>query len=70
MSAANSKGRLTGVTKQLALQWAETKNYWRDEKSREFEQKYLQELFVDVDKAVAVIEKLDELLKKVRSDCE
>ena len=30
----------------------------------------MQELFVGVDKAVAVIEKLDELLKKVRSDCE
>jgi len=70
MSAATSKGRLTGVTKQLALQWAETKNYWRDEKSREFELQYLQELFLDVDRAVAVIDKLDELLKKVRSDCE
>jgi hypothetical protein len=30
----------------------------------------LQELFVGVDKAVSVVEKLDELLKKVRSDCE
>lgn len=68
--SAGSRGRLTGVSKLLALQWQETKNYWHDEKSREFEQKYLQELLVDVDKALAVIEKLDELLKKVRSDCE
>jgi hypothetical protein len=70
MSASGSKGRLTGASKELALKWEETKNYWRDEKSREFEHKYMQELFVGVDRAVAVIEKLDELLKKVRSDCE
>jgi hypothetical protein len=30
----------------------------------------MQELFIGVNKASAVIEKLEELLKKVRSDCE
>jgi hypothetical protein len=70
MSASGGKGRLGGTSKELALKWEETKNYWRDEKSAEFEHKYLQELFVSVNKAIAVIDKLDELLKKVRSDCE
>ena len=70
MSAVGSKGRLLGASKELALKWEETKNYWRDEKSAEFEHKYLQELFVSVNKAIGVIDKLDELLKKVRSDCE
>jgi hypothetical protein len=70
MSAVGSKSRLTGASKELALKWEETKNHWRDEKSAEFERKYLQELFVGMDKAISVIEKLDELLKKVRSDCE
>jgi hypothetical protein len=41
MSATSGKGRLAGATKELALKWAETKNYWRDEKSAEFERKYL-----------------------------
>ena len=70
MSAGASKSRLAAATKELALKWEDTKNYWRDEKSAEFERKYLQELFAGMDKAIAVIEKLDELLKKVRSDCE
>jgi hypothetical protein len=70
MSAGGSKSRLVSVSRELTLKWEETMNYWRDEKSREFERKYLQELFLGVDKAVAVIEKLDELLKKIRSDCE
>jgi hypothetical protein len=70
MSAVGSKGRLLGAAKELSLKWEDTKNHWRDERSREFERKYLQELFAGMDKAVTVIEKLDELLKKVRNDCE
>jgi hypothetical protein len=70
MSLSANKGRLTGSTRELSLQWEQTKNYWRDQKSAEFEKKYLDELFVSVDKTVVVLEKLDELLKKVRTDCE
>jgi len=70
MNLSANKSRLTGVTRELSLQWAHTKTYWRDSKSAEFQKKYLQELFVNVDKTVLVIEKLDELLKKVRNDCE
>ena len=70
MSMAGSKARLTGLTKELSLKWEETKNYWRDAKAQEFERKYLQELFIGVDKTIGVVEKLDELLKKVKKDCE
>ncbi|MGO8767067.1 MAG: hypothetical protein ACLQSR_18280 [Limisphaerales bacterium] len=64
------KSKLLAAAKELSLKWQDTKNYWRDEKSAAFESKYLQELFMNVDKAVAVMEKLDELLTKVRKDCE
>ena len=70
MNLNANKSRLSAVTKELALQWEQTKNYWRDQKSAEFEKKYLEELFLHSDRAVLIIEKLDELLKKVRSDCE
>lgn len=70
MSMAGSKSRLGGATKELSLKWEQTKNYWRDQKSAEFEHKFLQELFADVDKTIIIVDKLDELLKKVRSDCE
>lgn len=70
MSMSGSKARLVGLSKELSLKWEDTKNYWRDAKAVEFERKYLQELFIGVDKTVAVVEKLDELLKKVKKDCE
>lgn len=70
MSMAGSKSRLAGATKELQLKWEQTKNYWRDQKSAEFEHHFLQELFAGVDKTIIIVDKLDELLKKVRSDCE
>jgi hypothetical protein len=70
VSLSGSKSRLAAITNELSNQWKETKNYWHDAKSREFEARFLQELFAGVDRSVTVVEKLDELLKKVRSDCE
>ena len=70
MSLSAKKGRLSAVTKELAVDWAQTKEAWKDEKCREFEQKYLEELFASVDRAVLVIEQLDKLVLKIKKDCE
>jgi hypothetical protein len=70
MSLNAGKSRLSGATRELMLQWLNTKEYWRDQKSAEFEKKYLNELAHFADKSVQIMEKLDEILKKVRSDCE
>jgi hypothetical protein len=70
MNLSANRSRLAGITRELSVQWEETKNFWRDQKSDEFEKKYLEALFAYADKTVHVIEKLDEVLKKVRSDCE
>jgi hypothetical protein len=70
MSLAGNKSRLAATSKELALRWDETKNYWQDAKAAEFEHRYMDELLARVDKTVTVIEKLDELLNRVRSDCE
>ena len=62
--------RLSAVTKELRVQWQQTKQYWTDAKSQEFEQKYLQELFTTVDKTANVIEQLNKVLTKIKRDCE
>lgn len=67
----NANGtRLSGLTKELWVQWQQTKAYWRDVKCQEFEAKYLGELTSSVDKTVGIIEQLDKLLQKIRKDCE
>jgi hypothetical protein len=70
MNLQGNKSRLAGLTRNLSLRWNETKNYWHDAKSAEFDHRFMQELFPRVNKAAAAIEKLDELLKKIRKDCE
>ena len=45
MSLSGNRSRLVAVAKELSLKWDDTKTYWQDDKSREFEQRYLQELF-------------------------
>jgi hypothetical protein len=70
MSLRPSATRLAAVTRDLANQWSETKYYWRDEKSREFEKTYLEELMPSVDRTVALMEQLDKLLGKIKDDCE
>jgi hypothetical protein len=68
-TSANGK-ILVMATKELSRKWGETKESWQDAKSRDFEQKYLFDLFSSVDRAVPVFDDLDKLLSRVRSDCE
>ncbi len=70
MSMGGNQGRLVGLTRDLLLDWTETKNYWHDMKSDEFERRFMSELSVHVNRAVLVLEQMDELLQKVRKDCE
>jgi hypothetical protein len=70
MNLSGNKGRLVGLTREITLRWSETKNHWRDAKSEEFERRFMAELAASVNRSVLIVEKLDELLKKVRSDCE
>jgi len=58
------------VTRELSAQWQQTKEYWRDAKAQEFERQYVQELLAGVDRAVTVMEQLDQLVAKIRHDCE
>ncbi len=65
-----SSNRLSGITKELRSQWQDTKTYWKDAKSLEFEQRYMEELLTSVDRTVTVIEQLEKLLTKIKADCE
>jgi len=70
MNLSGNRSRLSATTKELLFRWRETKNYWKDAKAEQFERKYLDELAVRVEKTVTIIEKLDEVLTRVRKDCE
>jgi hypothetical protein len=70
MSLNSTATRLSAVPRELWAQWESTKDYWTDDKARQFEHKYIEEVLASVDRAVSVIEKADKLLNKIRKDCE
>ena len=70
MSTKGSAANLIQAAKDLSLDWEQTKSFWRDTKSQEFEREYLSEIPSLVTRTITAMKELDELLRKVRSDCE
>jgi hypothetical protein len=70
MSGGGHQSKLVAGAKELNLRWEETRNYWKDAKCEEFDRRYMQELLGRVERAAMVMEKLDELITKIRKDCE
>ena len=70
MNLSGSRGRLLALTRDILLSWEETKAHWHDAMSEEFEKRFMAELAAHSSRAVSVMEELDKVLHKVRSDCE
>ena len=70
MSTKVSASSLGQSLQDLMVSWGHTRSSWRDAKSQEFERTYLEKLPDNISKANAVIEELDLVLRKVKSDCE
>jgi uncharacterized membrane protein YgaE (UPF0421/DUF939 family) len=70
MSTKGSAANLVQAAKDLANEWEQTKSHWHDVKSHEFEERYLEELPAHVRRAALMIEEVDVVLRKIRSECE
>ena len=57
-----AQNRLQSLTKELRIEWENTKHSWNDAKSQEFEKQYLEELFAAVNHARIVTGVHGELL--------
>jgi hypothetical protein len=58
------------ATRQFQARWAETRATWRDHQAEEFEETDLAGLTTNVHTALRVIDELEQLLQKIRADCE
>jgi hypothetical protein len=70
MNISTSANRLEALTRELSSQWEQTKELWKDTKSREFERKFMDELRANVNSAISGIGELNRILTKARNDCE
>jgi hypothetical protein len=67
MSAGSA--RLNHALKTLRERWDETKGYWSDQVARDFEKNHLYPLEALSSNAVRGMEKLAEILVRMRNDC-
>jgi hypothetical protein len=67
MSAGSA--RLNFALKTMRERWVETKAYWADQVARDFEKNHLRPLDEQSVTAIRGMEKLAEVLNKVRHDC-
>lgn len=70
MSVSASRSRLATFTKDLLGHWQQTQDCWKDDRSREFGEKYLDELVTGVNRVVTDLESLDKVIAKIRDECE
>ncbi len=70
MSTRASASALAQTLKDFILHWQDTRHYWRDAKSAEFEHKYLEKLPGYVQTTRNVLEEMDSILAKLKHDCE
>jgi hypothetical protein len=70
MTVNSAATRIAALTHDLEAKWQATRDLWTDQRSREFEAKYIQELVSSVNVMTACCGELDKILSKVRRDCE
>ncbi len=70
MSTLASANAINEATRDLSLEWRHTRNYWRDAKAKNFEEVYLEKLPSLVMQAKNALEELNNVLRKVRTECE
>ena len=70
MSAIGGASGLVQAVKELTVHWDVAKARWRDVKSREFEERFIEDLPQHIFRAARAVEEIDAVLRKIRSDCE
>jgi hypothetical protein len=69
MSAIDGRAKLVQASKKLLAEWQQTRENWRDENARRFEQQYMAPLEANIRSAVLAIERIGSALEGARQDC-
>ena len=69
MSAIDSRAKLILASKKLMADWHEVREAWRDENARQFEQKYMAVLELNIRAAVLAMERMGNAIESAHHDC-
>ena len=70
MSIVAGQAKLKRASKDLMIAWNEIRASWRDDKSREFDKRYIAPMAAKLRAADAALIHMDGILYRLRRDCE
>lgn len=70
MSLKASKAKLSRASKDLSTAWDQVSLSWRDQKAKKFEHEFISPIPDSISSAVAIIDELDNVLRKIKQNCE
>jgi hypothetical protein len=69
MGVYEGRGTLAKAIKQLDNRWIDARMSWDDVRSREFEERFLMPLRMDLRSAVSAMDQMATLLTRIRAEC-
>jgi hypothetical protein len=70
MAIMDSKATLSAAAKELFARWQDVRAVWSDAKAAEFERQYLTPIEQDVRAALSGLDHIDQVLQRLKNDCE
>jgi len=70
MSLSTGRYQLTNAFKSLKAEWEGTDSVWRDVVRKDFEQAHWDPLAVRLSALLTAMDRLDQVMANVKSDCE
>jgi hypothetical protein len=70
MGVYEGRGNLAKAFKSLEARWMEAKESWDDPRSREFEQRFLVPLEMDLRSAVSAMDQMAVVISRIHQECE
>ena len=69
MSTLESRAKLIQAAKKLMADWEQTKETWRDEKGRQFDEQYMVPLESNLRAALLAMERMGAMLNSAQHEC-
>ena len=66
MGVYESSAKIKLSAKDLNIIWQQTKTFWKDEKSRQFEEKFMAPLSAEIKKTETALDTIGAILNRIR----
>lgn len=66
---SSSIGQLREIAEVLELNWAETKEYWKDANAESFQEEHVVPLLQEINSAMSVMQRMADMTRQAQREC-